>query len=418
MQNFPLSLRASSDAVAGVGASAADYACQSATELLESLELIADLRRLADTAAAWAAAAIAEQCRYERGYEGVRVRAGFTTAEALIQSVLGTIRAEAVKLIEVGTVLSQVEAADVAPTGHAPGAGDAGAGYPGTGYPGTGSGSLDPDGAWDAPAGPPDGDFTGAVDEDGPNPAPSPVPVSTAPPVPVWQVPLARAISGGRLSVDAADAIRRGLGGIDPANAAELTAELTAACDQLIHDATTPPQGREADLAEREGRADTDPAPHRWGAGHTQFMNADQLLRRARRLRDQIDVAGIARREEEQHKLRSLHTWTRDDGMHCGFWVLPGLDGLFVAEAFTQLLSPRHGGPRFVDEEEKERARNPLRLPAPHRAGDCDRARPARYPPADRGRRFSPHDQPRADRRRASPPRLRCRSHSRAGPRR
>lgn len=128
-----------------------------------------------------------------------------------------------------------------------------------------------------------------------------------------WRALLAAALSAGTLSLDAMDAIRRVL--IDVTGAGE--EDLVLVAEQLIAAASS--------------------------------LSPDQLFRRARQARDLIDEEGIARREKQQRDLRSVRTWWDSNGMHCGSWRLASEDGTLVAEAFAQILSPRRGGPRFID---------------------------------------------------------------------
>jgi hypothetical protein len=115
------------------------------------------------------------------------------------------------------------------------------------------------------------------------------------------------AVLDGTISVDAADAIQRGLGTSD-------------------HTAT-------ALLA------------------HAETLDADRLYRRARDLRDELDAEAVARREKEQRDLRSFRYSRREDGMVRGSFLLDAVDGALVTAAFDAVLSPRRGGPRFVSEE-------------------------------------------------------------------
>ncbi|MFP7833606.1 DUF222 domain-containing protein [Marisediminicola sp. LYQ134] len=128
-----------------------------------------------------------------------------------------------------------------------------------------------------------------------------------------WRERLAAAVTEGALSLDAMDAIRRVL--------CEVTScdddTLNAVADELVDAA--------------------------------RGLTPDQVHRRARQARDIIDAEGIARREKEQRDLRSVRTWWDATGMHRGSWRLAPEDGALVAEAFAQILSPRRGGPRFVD---------------------------------------------------------------------
>ena len=279
------------------------------------------------------------------------ISAGFISAEALIQSISGSTRAEAAKLVQVGTMLAETDAAEAlaaaaaafaeahpdwdASGDDADGHGADGAGHVDSGGPyGTGFDPDDPAGL-DHGAGP-DGrdgrDFAGA------DPATPGTPGTLGgagssshlfPGMPVWQAPIARAVAAGLLSVDGAEAIRRGLGGIDDAVTAE---QLTTAAEQLI-------------TAVNPGNA---------GAGRV--LGADEVQRLARHLRDELDTEGIRRREKEQYDLRAVRRWRTADGMHHGIWHLHPEDGALLDSAFSTILSPRRGGPRFVDEAEQAKA--------------------------------------------------------------
>jgi len=119
--------------------------------------------------------------------------------------------------------------------------------------------------------------------------------------------PLGEAVLDGSLSVDAAAAIQRGLGSSD--------------AGPLIETAAA--------------------------------MNADELFKRARDLRDERDAEAVARREKEQRDLRSFRYSTREDGMVRGSFLLDAVDGALVTAAFDAVLSPRRGGPRFVDPDQR-----------------------------------------------------------------
>ncbi|CAN5181534.1 HNH endonuclease signature motif containing protein [soil metagenome] len=147
-----------------------------------------------------------------------------------------------------------------------------------------------------------------------------------------WHSPLGVALSAGSLSIDAADAIRRGLGEPDEAVG---PSDLTRAVHQLIAAALT--------------------------------LNADQLYKRARDLRDEIDERGIADREKARHDQRYVRVHRRPDGMIGGSFLLGPEDGELVLGAFDHLLSPRRGGPRFTDPEEAAAAE---RLVADPRSND------------------------------------------------
>ncbi|MEB0292657.1 DUF222 domain-containing protein, partial [Cryobacterium sp. 10C2] len=99
-------------------------------------------------------------------------------------------------------------------------------------------------------------------------PVDPPVPAAAVPP---WHAPIGRALREGWLSVEKADSLRKGLGDLDRAITAE---KLATALARLLAEART--------------------------------VNADQLFKRARRVRDVLDEAGIAAREKAVYDDRSL----------------------------------------------------------------------------------------------------------------
>ncbi|GAA3893963.1 hypothetical protein GCM10022381_39520 [Leifsonia kafniensis] len=256
-------LRQAALASADIGDGAAGYAALNEPDLLDSQKQIARIRRNYDTHAAWVAGEIARRSSRELGFAGLAQRHGFLTPEALIQSETGGTRAEAAKLVAVGTLMTDTEAAEELQQAD----------------PGS--------------------------------------PFATVP----WLAVVAGAVRAGTLSIDAAEAIRKGLGDIDPGVPAE---KLAAAAQFLLEEAAT--------------------------------MNADQLHRRARRLRDELDADGIARREKTQRDARSFRIWRQDDGMYRVSALLPPEDGRLVELIVDGATSPRRGGPRFVDPATQARA--------------------------------------------------------------
>lgn len=227
MNQLPTQLLETAEAVARLGV---DFAGVSDERLLEAQHVLATHRRTVDVFSAALAGEIARRSSRELGHSGLAQRSGFLSAEALIQSVTGSGRAEAAKHVAVGQALDSVVGA---------------------------------------------------------------------------------AVLDGTVSVDAAHAIQRGLGAVDE----------TAA--PLLDEAS-------------------------------QF-DADQLQRRARDVRDELDADAIARREKEQRDLRSFKYWRRVDGMVGGSFLLDPIEGALVKAAFDAVLSPRRGGPRMVDKEQKAR---------------------------------------------------------------
>ena len=264
MGNLIEQLERATAASAAIGDSAAGYAALSEEDLLHSHAQIALIRRHWDKQAAFSAGEIARRSSPELGNAGLAQRNGFITPEALIQSTSGSTRAEAAKLVAVGTLMTQTEAAEEL---H-----QADPGSPFAGLP--------------------------------------------------WLAVIASAVSNGSLSVDAAEAIRKGLGDVDPAVPAE---KLAAAATFLLGEART--------------------------------LNADLLLRRARRLRDALDADGIARREKTQHDDRSFRIWKQANGMYRVSALLAPEDGRLVELIVDDATSPRRGGPRFVDPDLQQRAR-------------------------------------------------------------
>ena len=129
-------------------------------------------------------------------------------------------------------------------------------------------------------------------------------------PIEPWLAGVGRALTRG-LSLESADAIRRGLG--VPTEDVTIDA-LKIAADQLCAEASR--------------------------------MDPDRLFIRARRLRDELDAAGIGLREEERRQQRSLRIVKQRDGMVLLKWVMDPETYATVGEAYDRATSPRRGGPR------------------------------------------------------------------------
>ena len=207
-----------------------DVASLSDVALLDEQRSLAAQRRQLDVRAAIVAGEIERRSARSLGYDGLAQRAGFLSAAALIQSVGGGTRADAAKLVAVGSALDSA---------------------------------------------------------------------------------VGVAVLSGEISVDAAAAIGRGFGATD-STAAPLLAE----------------------------------------AG---TLNADEMFKRARDLRETLDAAAVADRARQQRDLRSFRYSTREDGMVRGSFLLDAIDGALVTAAFDAVLSPRRGGPRFVDPDQVAR---------------------------------------------------------------
>ena len=265
------SLRDAAAFVAGFGGSAGSFAALDSTQLMGAVHAVADLRRQVDQFAALAAGEVAHRSRRELGHQGMAQKAGFVSPVAMIQSVAQVSKHEAVRLVEMGTLLAGVEHSAQLLNGAAPA--DSGGSDVSAGDPDRCAGVLAPD----------------------------------------WHSLLAAAVGEGRVSLDKVDAVRRVMSELTTTDDTAIIAAVTGLISVATH--STP----------------------------------EQVFRAAKRARDVIDADGIERREKQQHDLRSVRTWWDGTGMHCGSWRLAPEDGSLVAEAFEQILSPRRGGPRFVD---------------------------------------------------------------------
>ena len=130
------------------------------------------------------------------------------------------------------------------------------------------------------------------------------------------------ALARGELSVDAADAIRAGLGEPSDTVAAEALARAAAT---LVAEASS--------------------------------LAVEQLAARARELRDLIDEAGVADRERLRQEQRYLRFTPQLDGMVRINGLLDPESAALVTDAFDIVTSPRRGGPRFMNSVERARAK-------------------------------------------------------------
>jgi hypothetical protein len=254
MENLTIHFTESAADVASVRADHEALRLLDDDSLVSFNERISVHRRYLDLYAAAVAGELAQRSRHELGFSGLAQRKGFTSTEALVQSLSQLSRAEASKLVRVGKILSEVAAAGAESTGE----------YPEVASP--------------------------------------------------WQASLVAAISAATLTTDAADAIRRGLGDTD---AAITGAMLASATDSLLIDASG--------------------------------LSVDQLFRRARDARNDMDEMSVARREKQQHDDRYVKRWIRPDGMYALSGVLDPESGRVIFAALDDVMSPRRGGPRFVD---------------------------------------------------------------------
>ncbi len=128
---------------------------------------------------------------------------------------------------------------------------------------------------------------------------------------------LSTAVLEGRLSVAVADAVSTGLG--SPSTAVS-TAALDDAAAQL--------------LPRIEG------------------LDADRAAREARAVRDQLDVEGVAEREEARREQRSFRIGRRADGMGYAHWVLDPETFAVVSEVYDRVTSPKRALPSFTGDDD------------------------------------------------------------------
>lgn len=253
-----------------------------------------------DAILAAGAGVIAKRSERVLGYAGLAQSTGDGSAVGMVQRLTGSTRGEAFRQVKLGGAMGEADAAAAAAAGFPP----AGTGT-GTGT-GTGGDALfgdDPDSA--AP---------------GTEPGAGSPPVRPVPVLP-WHEPLTRAARDGVLRTEAVTIVMRGLGEPNDRVDAEM---LRAAAVEIVADA----------------------------AG----VNADELGRRARQLRDEIDPAGVQIRWDQRYANRSWRFSRNSEGARTA-WVQFDEESAGWADAIVgAAMRPRRGGPRFVDAEEAARA--------------------------------------------------------------
>jgi hypothetical protein len=135
-----------------------------------------------------------------------------------------------------------------------------------------------------------------------------------AQPTQPWLRPVATALAAGTLSIAASESIRNGLG---LPNSAVTTETLSGAAEQLC----------------AEAAAGVDP---------------DRLFRRARELRDDLDLGGVKIREEEKRQLRGFTLFARPNGTGRGTWEMDPETFVQAKDLYDRMTSPKNGGVRFV----------------------------------------------------------------------
>jgi hypothetical protein len=136
-----------------------------------------------------------------------------------------------------------------------------------------------------------------------------------------WLAPVLSAVAAGALSGQALDVIRAGLGA--PGETVTVEALATAAITLT---------------------------------GLAPGLRLELLAARARELRDELDCAGVAEREEQRRQRRFLHLYPQHDGMTRLSGLLDPESAAVLKNAIDAATSPRRGGPRFVATDDATRA--------------------------------------------------------------
>lgn len=264
------------------------------------------------------AGVIAERSRREDGHSGLAATRGHRNATSLVQSIVGGTRTDAARAVRLGETL--VEGADAAS------AVDAGGWAEPARDGGEAAGSEQGDGAagwdefgWDSG----DADAGSAADDEN---GASPDDHDARMP---WHEPLRQALFEGGITPAQHDAIFRGLGQPPARGGAESPTDAmiqvwSLAAAQLI--------------------------------GESAELSVEDLVRRARQVRDTLDPEGVQERFERSYAARSWRSWRNADGQHHTHIVSDDESAAWLDSIRDAALRPRRGGPRFMTDEERAAA--------------------------------------------------------------
>jgi hypothetical protein len=244
------------------------YGALSEIDLLEMNRLFAEGQRILRGSGALIAGEIAHRSAPELGSQGLAQRAGHRTPEQFVKITTGATGRDAVTAVKVGALMREAAVA----------------------------GEVDL--------------ATGVVET----------------PMQPWLAPVTAALGDRAISIEAADAIRLGLGRPNY----EITADqLKDAAAQLCEAAIT--------------------------------LDPDALAREARNFRDELDIEGVACSEEERRAKRSLRLFVQADGTTKLVWTMDPETAAIVRDLYDRATSPKLGGVRFVSAERKALADQILR---------------------------------------------------------
>lgn len=300
-------------------------------QVVELLRAADALARGAERVRIVAAGVVAARSTRDAGHSGLAQSRGHRNPVSLVQELTGGTRAEAAKQVRIGEALRE-------------GLDDAAA-------PGAVTDtllSIAGDG--------PDAAGAGAV---------------KAALVRSWHAPLRDALLAGSISSAQHDVILRGLGEppAPPALADATSANVPVEKD-LDRDCTDG-AGDDDDVSDGErGLSDSgiDEARRHtvreaWALAAEQLAEeaphrtVEELAQLARMIRDQLDPEGADRRFQERFDARGFRLWTDADGLNRGSFVFDDLGAAWVRSIIDAALRPRRGGPRFIDPDEKARAK-------------------------------------------------------------
>ena len=260
--------RAAAAVLAALPTDASMYAALSESELLEANRLYAGSQLSLRNGGALIAGEIAHRSAPELGSQGLAQRAGHRTAEQFVKVTTGATGRDAGTSVRVGSLMREAAV----------------------------------EGEVDA--------VTGEV----------------ATPTQPWLAPVTGALNSRAISVEAAEAIRAGLGA---PNSAISTEQLRAAASQLCEAAKS--------------------------------LDPDALAREARAFRDELDIDGVALREEERRQKRSLRLYVQADGTTKLVWIMDPETAATVRDIYDRTTSPKLGGVRFVSKDRQALADEILR---------------------------------------------------------
>jgi hypothetical protein len=250
--------RAAAAVLVELPAEAAAYSALSEAQLLEVNQLFASSQVALRNGGALIAGEIAHRSAPELGSQGLAQRAGHRTPEQFVKVTTGTTGRDATTAVRVGALMREAAT---------------------------------------------EGELNAATGE---------VAIPSQP----WLSPVTEALATRTISIEAAGAIRAGLGA---PNSAITIEQLRAAAGELCK-------------AARQ-------------------LDPDAVSREARAFRDELDLDGVALREEERRQKRSLGLYVQPDGTTKLVWIMDPQTAATVRYIYDRTTSPKLGGVRFVDPE-------------------------------------------------------------------